>query len=233
MNVETARKKIIARANKTKDGWFTHDEPKLGAIRIARLPLMWYVFRMMTNRGEMLPKYEPVSRMGLKMAYDNNYHTDAWLSTGLPLADAYDYNKNELWNRAIWAFKEQNQHIVKSEFLILAKGRNAKGYVFGRVYDSENTEHFHTEHILYERERLRKREDKQKVIAIPTAGIEYDLHARKADIVITETGGKLCHLATVMRERNKTLLMVKDATKRFGWGMTLAFDFDEYTIKSI
>jgi len=72
---------------------------------------------------------------------------------------------------------------------------------------------------------------RHRAIVIPTAGIEYDLASRNADIIITERGGPLSHLATVSREKGKVLIRVNDAVKRFPLHTYLVLNFEDLTLK--
>ena len=69
-----------------------------------------------------------------------------------------------------------------------------------------------------------------KAICLPSAGIEYDLLAQNADVIITEIGGPLVHLATVSREKGKLLIRVDNACEKFKPFSLLNLDLGEMTL---
>jgi hypothetical protein len=67
---------------------------------------------------------------------------------------------------------------------------------------------------------------------IPNASIQYDLAARNADVIITEVGGSLAHLAIVSREKGKILLRVDNAVERFPYWTKLRVDLDTLKLEA-
>lgn len=68
-------------------------------------------------------------------------------------------------------------------------------------------------------------------ICIPHAGVEYERAARNADVIITETGGKLAHMATVARESGRLLIRVDNACDRLPPFTKINFNMTRQTME--
>lgn len=208
----------------TKDaecGWFEHvHDGKL--YKFPKRAFLHYLFGNSKCAKQLLPEYKAFSARDVKMHNDNPFHTDVWLGAGFPLELAYERDCLEadvFWS-AGYALEKEMRTKMRFDFTVLANGLPDELTRYGvrlMVYESltelkPNT--ISNIHILCQDKR-RKNDSELRAIVIPHAGIEFDLLARNADIIITETGGPLVHLATVSREMGKLLIRVDDAVQKF------------------
>lgn len=141
-----------------------------------------------------------VSPRGMKMGMDDPNHTDWFLFTDIPLSKAKDTKlpANEFFYRERHRIHEE---LTGSNIKCLTnsghKGLHNSPVVFIRQTDDEIT--------------------KDSVVIIPNGSPKYERIAHKCAklncVLITETGGPLCHLATVGREMGVQLYLMPDASK--------------------
>jgi len=165
-----------------------------------------------TGLSHLAPAWEPVSPHDLKMSGDNRRHTDLWLALGFNL-DGREYNystrEHTLFSAVVSAM--QREVFPMGEFDTL---------------NSAGLDSF-TGSVVTPTSELIGSHD---VLIIPNAGPEYDVLARKAGLVICETGSRMAHLAVVGREFGLPLIRIADAGKKFKEGITLNIDFKTNTI---
>jgi phosphohistidine swiveling domain-containing protein len=142
-------------------------------------------------------EWNPISPRGMKMAADDPMHTDWYLFVDEEL-NSYDSADNEFW---FGVRSRINEEYTESELTPLIKGKH-KGFNETKVVhvaSPEDIEKIGLDHV----------------VIIPTASPEFEMVAHKCAknncVVITEVGGRLCHLAVVGRELGLTLYMMPDA----------------------
>lgn len=165
-----------------------------------------------TGLRHLAPEWVTVSPGCLKMENDSRLHTDFWLSLGFDL-DGLEYKSSTLNFRLFTAVvrKMQSEVFPMGEFDTL----NSAGLdSFSGSVVTPNSEIINHTHIL----------------VIPTAGPEYDVIARKAGLVICETGSRMAHLAVVGREFGLPLIRIEGACSKFKKGITLNIDFKTNTM---
>lgn len=215
--IQELKNKITSYADQDKKfGWF-EIEYEGEKYRFPKRALIHYTFRRSAFNG-VLPKYTAFSPGSFKMILDCQFHTDVMIGAGFDVDNAYSVNRDtqkDVLLEAMLAIQEEySDSYTKSDFVILANGRKEKNFAV-RFYD-------HTPLKKNERSSVsiwcsEKERGILKGIVLPHAGIEFDLAAQMADVIVTEVGGKLCHLATVSKERNKILILMKDATKKLDY----------------
>lgn len=237
--IEQARKDVIEFANNDAEcGWL--DLAHRGnSYRFPKRALIWYVFGRMHAITDLLPPYEAFAPMGAKLQLDDPYHTDTLLGAGiaLDLGLQFDHPDTEALSLAVREIENEYRNEFKFDFTILANNLeilNDRSSITVQVYDYPEpidlSQRWQSSHIDCA-DAPEDEWDKRRAIVIPHAGIEYDLAARNADVIITEVGGPLAHLATVSREKGKLLIRVQGAMERFSWPAKLSINIDDLTIR--
>lgn len=220
----------------TEHGWF--EFPQDGRLyRFPKRAFMHYLFGNSSAAEKILPPYQAFSSRGHKMDRDNPFHTDAWLGAGFPIELAYesDSKEFEVFNKAGYALERKMEDLLSFDFTILANGLPNNLTRFSlMVYECMEPLAPNTTsniHILCQKPSKRSSFFPElKAIVVPHAGIEFDLVSQNADIIITEAGGKLIHLATVSREKGKLLLRIEDACRKFPVFTKLNVNLENMTI---
>lgn len=165
-----------------------------------------------TALRHLAPEWAVVSPGSLKMESDSRLHTDFWLALGFDL-DGREYNYSTLNYRLFSAVVRKMQQVMfpMGEFDTL---------------NSAGLDSFSGTVVTPKSEFISKHD----ILIIPNAGPEYDVVARKAGLVICETGSRMAHLAVVGREFGLPLIRIEDAGKKFKEGITLTIDFKTNTI---
>lgn len=147
--------------------------------------------------------WSAVSPRGMKMGMDDPNHTDWWLFTDLPLDEANSHTSKEN------AFFFNERHRVHEEMT----GANLKCLV--------NSDHDGLKNmpvVCVDSPTLEQDIPHNSTVVIPNASPDYEMLARKATkqncVIITETGGALCHLATIGREMGLQLYLLPDARQK-------------------
>ena len=221
--------------NDTEYGWHTciYEQVK---YRFPKRALIWYAFGKMSSIHDKLPKYEPISERSTKMWNDNQYHTDCIIGSGFDLENdnVYGSKVNNAIYTALIEIEEELKDLITFDFTILSNGLdigNDYGLLSGMVYDYDleyMSENVSSNISIFNKKRI-KHSTEYRTIVIPHAGIEYDLVAQNADIIITELGGKLSHLATVSREKGKLLIRMDNGVERFGIFTRFRLNLNDYT----
>lgn len=181
--------------------------------RFPKRALIWYVFGNMTAIRNLLPEYTPFSYSGMKMMNDDRFHTDVILGSGL--YDTYHDALHEAENMVEAEYEDQ----FRFDFTVLADGRKDK---YSRIscmvyeYDPPLEEGVSSNiHIQSQTKGPKGEWDKRRCIVVPRASVEFDIAAINADVIITEVGGPMAHLALVSKEKGKILLRVHNAVEQF------------------
>jgi hypothetical protein len=214
----------------TEYGW--HLQEYHGKVfRFPKRALLWYVFGNMRAMEDLLPEYEAFSPSGMKLQLDNRYHTDVMLGAGWDIEDRdfywnFDSDEHRALHAAKLAMEDEFHALREFGFTILANTTNRKRFSC-QVWDHEpKKENCKTNYHIDDVDAPKEDYDRLRAIVIPNASIQYDLAARNADVIITEVGGSLAHLAIVSREKGKILLRVDNAVERFPYWTKLRVDLD-------
>lgn len=157
------------------------------------------------------------------------------LAAGIDLEHAYDYDSRHYnaWHEACRYTEKEFSKNYSFDFVVLANTLPTdRTWVYCKVYDHEPLEPNTISNINIHcaDEAPEKDWDVRRAIVIPHGGIEYDLAAQNADVIITEVGGKLCHLATVSREKGKLMIRVDNAIERFPTFTKMEIDIENMKI---
>lgn len=217
----------------TEYGWFEFVYEQ-SLYKFPKRAFMHYLFHKSPTARALIPAYKARSPSGLKMHNDNPFHTDVWLGAGFALESAYEHNsvENTIFYEACYALTDELQSLLSFDFTVLANGlpKHLQRQFFTiQLYECMEPLPANTTsniHILCQN-KPHWRTSTLRAIAIPHAGIEFDLVAQNADVILTEAGGPLAHLATVSREKGKLLLRVPDACNRFPPFTTLSVNLPQ------
>jgi phosphohistidine swiveling domain-containing protein len=155
---------------------------------------------------DKLEKWPPVSHQGMKMCGDNTDHTDWMLGADLELDAMYGYSSaedKELTSAAYDAMNKIQEDIVGkygTHSVALLSGDDF--YISGTVKIMDTK---------YDFSKIDKDDD--VIAVVRTASPKYVELLDKVKMIIVNNGGALCHLATVAKDKNITILRMKDATK--------------------
>lgn len=158
--------------------------------------ICWALLR--TSGAYLAPKWHPFSPSGLKMYGDDSYHTDWLIGAGISLDD---YPNKALDDAAYDLLYDIQNQILKFR---AAAVLNGEGSTNGTVYQPLKNE----------------KVQEGLILVIPCASPDYFIPMQTACAkgrggVITQTGGKLCHLAGEARNLGVKMLLVPDALTRF------------------
>lgn len=154
-------------------------------------------------------EWEAVCPAGMKMGGDDPNHSDWYLFVDETLETAYDQAYQDFWSK----FRSDIHHeYTDSKMVPLIRGDltgfNTMLGKFPIVHAQPDTQI----------------EQEHSIVVIPTASPDYEMVAhqcaKKKCLLITEVGGKLCHLAIVGREFGLSLYMLEDALERLPNGRT-------------
>lgn len=211
------KKSIIDYANSDKEYGWLEIEHEGKVYKFPKRAVIHAVFGNSYAIAKLMPEYEPFSDIDLKMINDNMFHSDAWIGAGLDIEKAYDYDipEREVWHKATFEIEKEFKSLCDFDFTILANGIK-ETHFNASVYDFEplKENQWSSTHIDCA-DKPKDNHGQLRCIVIPHAGIEYDLAARNADMIITEAGGKLSHLSTVSREKGKLIIRIDDACEKF------------------
>ena len=214
-------KKLIKKQAEEKGGFLTLKNKKTGnSFEIPRNPFL----RWCLNDNPLYDTidWSAVSPRGLKQGGDDPNHTDWFLFTDLPLEDGQNYEHPDVKFLFDMRYKYFNDY-TKSNIKPLAKGSHS-GFNQATVI-----------HILHPNDTTLVKKD--SVIVIPNCSPKFEmithLAAQNNCIVISQTGGKLCHLATVSREINLSLYLLPEALSILKNNSTVSVstDSDNISIK--
>jgi phosphohistidine swiveling domain-containing protein len=155
---------------------------------------------------DKLEKWPNISYSGMKMYGDNPDHTDWVLGADLNLEDMYGFDEDKELTRAAYeAMQEIQEEVIGKHgthsITLLNAGKEAE-------YLSGSVKIFNTKSALSLRD-----EDDDCIAVVRTASPKYVALLGKVKMIIVENGGALCHLATVAKEQDCTIIRMKDATK--------------------
>lgn len=222
--IEEIRKSVVDFADNDKEyPWVSHtymdtDTDKTITLSIPGRALACYALSS-ARAWHLMPAYEPFAPTGLKMMLDNPYHSDAYLGAGLECDETGAFKHFTPNDRALFDAMAKVQRVLTGfEFAVLARGARAKRFLDGIAW--------------HPGKECPKEKGKVPVLILPHAGVEFDAYARKAKCVISETGGRLSHLAVVSRERGIPLLMLEGAVTKFPQGTRFYIDLVDGTLSA-
>ena len=218
--------------NDAELGWleFEHEGQQW---RFPKRATVWAVLGNSAATRQLLPEYEAFADTGWKLQLDNSYHTDALLGAGIDIDNAYDRGPAyEAWHHAGFLIEQEYRKKLKFDFTVLVNNLPTdRTYISVQVYDYKPLKKdTWTNSSIFCADPPKEDWDLRRCIVIPNGSIDYDLAAQNADVIITETGGPLCHLATVSRERGKLMIRMDNAVKRFPRFSTFDINLTDLTI---
>lgn len=198
-------KEKVTEQAKANGGFFTlavqrpEGDPRPLEYIIPRLPFVKWALRGEAVHSVSLGnEWASVSPQGLKMAADSPIHTDWVVGAGIPFDSLYGQNRDEPLDKAAWEEAHRITAQLTNHDVVILAGQGMKSVIEGRIIHPKPGDA-----VL----------DGQ-IAVIPTASPEYAKAVMTAAAVVAETGGALCHLATVTRESNGFLLLLPGAIKK-------------------
>ena len=194
-------------------------------IEVPRNPFLLWALRGFDfeSFGKERPEWDVVSPMGLKMAFDDCYHSDWILGAGLSLDEVYERNGETLTSVAMMSATQEQFKLVKEwtamDFVVLAHPGKPRQF-HGTVVVAEPNRPVPPGSIA-----LAEHAGPEYEFAMQTACKE-DKYGQPG-LIICATGGKLAHLALVGREFKCTVLMVPDAVNKYKGTRAVSVDMDE------
>jgi phosphohistidine swiveling domain-containing protein len=196
--IEAVRQKIVQQAD-VGVGWMTlkHGDKKL---RVPKAPFInWALHR--TPQANQAPDWDYVSPSDWKQTNDDRYHTDWVVGAGIPLDDWMDDSLRSSAENEMFKLQEQARGPIEPEVVeerafrtgILSPGGNVRGRAV---------------HL--------RRGDKAPgaILILPNLHPDYLEAALEAQAIITEVGGRMAHLVTVLRPQGMPILFLTNARKK-------------------
>lgn len=212
--LESYKNDVVNFANNDKEyGWKEFQDEDGNIIKVPYRAFLHYAVDFAKHNNKIsldIPPYTPKFKPGFKMLNDNPYHTDAWVGAGLDIDKAYDMSAWEYKLFMKKMFELQDCFFDDYEFNIITKGE--KSIIEGTTVNISNYE------------SIPKGE---RILVIPHLGVEFETVALQCDAIITETGGKLAHLATVGRELKIPIIRIENAVIQFAIAHKFKFDLEE------
>ena len=157
------------------------------------------------------------------MGGDDPNHTDWWLFTGLSLDAAMNHDSDD--NRFFFKQRHKyNKKLTGCDIKILTNKGNHIGF------DEAVIRHINKPEDIF-------MINNGDILIIPNASPDFEQVAHKAAekncVVITETGGALCHLAIVGREYKLCLVLLPEASNKYPMGSRAKINLEEGSIKAL
>jgi phosphohistidine swiveling domain-containing protein len=157
---------------------------------VPRAPFVCWVLNR-TTLAHLMPRWEPVSRSGMKLQGDCRFHSDWWFGAGFG-TDGGAYDRCSPLHEAAMNARSEIQHELGGfQCAVLSGGED----VYGTVGHD--------------------------IAVVPDLRPERLDEILRCKAVITEAGGVGAHLAQVGRERSLPIVRVKGAVATFKKGMSL------------
>ena len=174
-----------------------------GKLIIPRAPFLHWAFARMKMFEEQLPPWTNVCPTGMKMALDDQNHTDWIVGAGLDPQDRdVIYSPGPVNEAALRKASElQDQFDRPKAITVLVDGPWASGTV---VHGKPNQE-----------------VPDGVVVVLPNLHPRYLACTVHAAAVITEAGGETAHLAQIGREKNLPIVRIENAREKYPEGITV------------
>lgn len=170
-----------------------------GSAEVPRAPFLHWAFRGCVY--DQIPPWTPICPSGMKLTFDDPNHTDWLVGAGLPLEDAY---RGQVYDAAIRKIGDFQEELAEFKATVLVAGLLAVGPVVhpapGSVVPIGS------------------------IVVLPNLSPRYYEATVGAVAVISETGGKMAHLAQVGAEKSLPILIVGDARTRYPAGSKVRVD---------
>lgn len=236
--LEELRAEVIEYADNDKEhGWLSVTTDEGFTCKFPKRALIHHVFDRMHPMADLIPPYKAFSPSGVKLQMDDPFHTDLWLGAGFDIDEAYKHgsDKTDALHDAIRMIEDEYREKMTFDFTILANG-----------FEHKDITHFSAEVFEYDgplrkgvwssrhidcADKPKNRHSTARCIVIPRASVEFQIMCTNADVIITEVGGSLAHMAIVSREQGKLLLRIDDAIKRFPPWSKFWIDLNDLSLK--
>ena len=159
--------------------------------------------------------WKPISPNGLKMYNDSAFHSDLWLAMGYDI-DGQEYNTNNPETAIFY-------HLMNE---IRFKYNNAGD--FDTLNDTKMS--IFKGRVVFEDAKDITDKD---ILVLPNANLKYEAIAKKAGMVITESGGPVSHLVIVGREEMFPVIIMKDAINKLRNYRDIEVNFNDKNIKGM
>lgn len=240
--MEVCRKNIIEQAG---DDWMTIETTD-GSLRVPTAPFLNWIYRpLLPGAGHLCRPWNTVTPRGLRIFGSNPYHTDWMIGANVDLAlwddqvfqsdimkvyvdlhDQYRLDRQRLVDKNAADDKKsvsaKNEDPAGVPFRVLEGG---SGRISGlRVVECQSATDFRLEEA---EQALRSAPG---ALVIPSADPRFLPAAVHARVVITQRGGRLGHLVSVLRDASIPVILVENAFDHLHGYPLVRIDFSPLTL---
>lgn len=179
------------------DAWYDlTNEAGSVLLRVPYAPFVRWALSR-TNLDRLAPAWTNICPQGLKMGSDDQDHSDWYVGAGGDLEDGYPYDE-ELHHVAIDHMGQLQAQFGQHKVTVIVKG--SKSLVHGTVG--------------------------KEILVVKSLHPDYLSQALKSELVITEAGGAMAHLAQEATANGLPIVLVRDAVDKFPKGTMMTVDLD-------
>lgn len=194
------------------------DEEGKTVATVPRLALSSWAVTMHKKQHQGL--YAPYAPPGMKLNFDNRYHSDWMVAGGVDLEEGY--RSSDPIQQAAWRWAYDYQRAQSGvEYMVLSNQGAVQGPL--RYATPDNAASIRAGDI----------------VVLPHPGVQYQLHLEQAcrepgkgGAIVLE-GHQAAHLCKVGRERAITLVMVPDVKQRFIEGQIVVISPEKGTVSAV
>lgn len=156
-----------------------------------------------TTLAHLMPPWECVAPSGMKLRGDCRYHSDWYYGGGFDDVDGRYPYSSPVHHAAVHTSGLVQNEYGRFNCTVLVSG----DAVYGKVGKS--------------------------IVVLPSLSMDHYEVARRAKAIVTQEGGAMAHMATVLRPEGVVIVRVKDALAKFPKGTTLIVDAENGRVEAV